>query len=83
MKQAKARNPPPGFPSCAATGWCWRGDHQQLPPTILSRKAEQEGFGYSLLEQIMKRDGDTVARRLDVQYRMNRQIMDFSSAEFY
>jgi predicted DNA helicase len=59
------------------------GDHQQLPPTILSRRAEQEGFGYSLLEQIMKRDGDTVARRLDVQYRMNRQIMDFSSAEFY
>ncbi|MBE2222032.1 MAG: AAA family ATPase, partial [Anaerolineae bacterium] len=59
------------------------GDHQQLPPTILSRQAEQEGFGVSLLEQIMKRDGAAVARRLDVQYRMNRQIMDFSANEFY
>ena len=59
------------------------GDHQQLPPTILSRQAEQQGFGFSLLEQIMKRDGADVARRLDVQYRMNTQIMGFSSAEFY
>ena len=59
------------------------GDHQQLPPTIISRQAEQQGFGFSLLEQIMKRDGPTVARRLDVQYRMNANIMGFSSAEFY
>lgn len=59
------------------------GDHQQLPPTILSRQAEQEGFGVTLLERLMKRDGDTIARRLDVQYRMHRQIMDFSAAAFY
>ncbi len=59
------------------------GDHQQLPPTILSRKAEEQGYGVSLLEQLMNRDGSLLARRLDVQYRMNSQIMDFSSAQFY
>ncbi len=59
------------------------GDHQQLPPTIISQKAEKEGFGISLMQQLMQRDGAQIARRLDVQYRMNRQIMDFSSAEFY
>lgn len=59
------------------------GDHQQLPPTILSQQAEREGFGVSMLERIMVRDGATVARRLDVQYRMHRDIMAFSSAEFY
>jgi len=59
------------------------GDHQQLPPTILSRTAERQGFGISLLERLARRDGNTIARRLDVQYRMNAEIMEFSSAEFY
>ncbi|MEZ4646093.1 MAG: AAA domain-containing protein [Chloroflexota bacterium] len=59
------------------------GDHQQLPPTIVSAQAETEGFGVSLLQQVMVRDGAKVARRLDVQYRMHAQIMDFSAAEFY
>ncbi|MBE2202497.1 MAG: AAA family ATPase [Anaerolinea sp.] len=59
------------------------GDHQQLPPTILSAEAKSEGFGASLLEQVMQRDGAQVARRLDVQYRMHAQIMGFSAAEFY
>jgi ATP-dependent RNA/DNA helicase IGHMBP2 len=59
------------------------GDHQQLPPTIVSRQAQAEGFGLSLLERLMRRDGARLARRLDVQYRMNEQIMAFSSAQFY
>ncbi len=59
------------------------GDHYQLPPTILSLQAEREGFGYSLLEQVVVRDGAQVARRLDVQYRMHSAIMTFSSNQFY
>ncbi len=59
------------------------GDHQQLPPTIVSPTAQAEGFGRSLLEQLAQRDGGHLARRLDVQYRMNQQIMAFSSAVFY
>ncbi len=59
------------------------GDHQQLPPTIVSRQAQEEGFGLSMLERLMRRDDEPLARRLDVQYRMNRHIMDFSSVTFY
>jgi superfamily I DNA and/or RNA helicase len=59
------------------------GDHQQLPPTIVSAQAQAQGFGVSLLERLMQRDGPHLARRLDVQYRMHREIMDFSSALFY
>jgi len=59
------------------------GDHQQLPPTIVSQQAQAEGFGLSLLERLMRRDGAHLACRLDVQYRMNRQIMAFSAAVFY
>ena len=59
------------------------GDHLQLPPTILSREAEDEGFGISLLEHLMVRDGDKISQQLTVQYRMNASIMGFSSAEFY
>ena len=59
------------------------GDHQQLPPTILSQQAAREGYGVSLLEQLMTRAGADISRRLDIQYRMHEQIMGFSSAEFY
>ena len=59
------------------------GDHQQLPPTILSQQAQREGYGVSLLEQLMTRAGADISRRLDIQYRMHEQIMGFSSAEFY
>lgn len=59
------------------------GDHQQLPPTILSPEAAQAGLGVTLLEQLMARDAEGLSRLLDVQYRMHEQIMGFSSAEFY
>lgn len=63
------------------------GDHQQLPPTVISRQAARAGFSISLLESVMGVDqingATSVARQLDVQYRMHAQIMAFSSAEFY
>ncbi|MDA0660070.1 MAG: AAA domain-containing protein [Planctomycetota bacterium] len=59
------------------------GDPFQLPPTIVSTAAAQEGFSCSLLERMMKMHGDTITRRLGVQYRMHEQIMEFSSREFY
>jgi hypothetical protein len=59
------------------------GDHRQLPPTVLSQKAEAEGFGISLFERVMDLYGPRVSRRLTVQYRMHRDIMEFSSHEFY
>jgi DNA polymerase III delta prime subunit len=59
------------------------GDHCQLPPTVISRTAADEGFDVSLLERIMQMTGGSVARQLTTQYRMNEKIMAFSSAEFY
>ncbi len=59
------------------------GDHQQLPPTVLSTQAAREGFAKSLMEREMELYGTEVSRMLTVQYRMHRKIMDFSSQEFY
>lgn len=59
------------------------GDHRQLPPTILSRQAEEEGLGRTLFEKWAERHGDRITDLLTVQYRMHRRIMDFSSERFY
>ena len=59
------------------------GDHRQLPPTILSTDAARDGFDISMMERAIDLYGDEVSRLLDVQYRMNDQIMRFSSQQFY
>ena len=59
------------------------GDHCQLPPTVVSREAANEGFATSLHERCVEAYGDLVTRRLDVQYRMHSDIMRFSSDSFY
>jgi predicted DNA helicase len=59
------------------------GDHQQLPPTVLSSEAARQGFAKSLMQRQMEQYGKRVSRMLKVQYRMHHQIMDFSSQQFY
>ena len=59
------------------------GDHQQLPPTVLSLEASQQGFAKSLMERQMELYGELISRMLTVQYRMHHQIMEFSSEQFY
>lgn len=59
------------------------GDHQQLPPTVISEAALRGGLAKSLFEQILDRYGPSVSRRLGVQYRMHRHIMGFSNDRFY
>ena len=59
------------------------GDHFQLPPTILSKEAAKEGYAVSLMQRLVEHFGETVTRRLTVQYRMHEQIMQFSSDKFY
>jgi len=61
------------------------GDHCQLPPTILSQEAATGGLGVSLMERLLQQANNptTLARQLDVQYRMHQQIMEFSSQTFY
>ena len=59
------------------------GDHCQLPPTVVSQKAAQQGFDVSLLERVNKLYREQVTTRLTKQYRMNSEIMQFSSDQFY
>ena len=59
------------------------GDHQQLPPTVLSKEAARQGFATSLMERLIELYNDSVSRMLTTQYRMNHKIMDFSSGQFY
>ncbi len=59
------------------------GDHQQLPPTVLSTEAARQGFSKSLMERQIELYGEEVSRMLTVQYRMHRDIMNFSSDQFY
>ena len=58
------------------------GDHQQLPPTVKSIAALKAGLGKTLMERIVENKPEVVTL-LKVQYRMNDQIMQFSSREFY
>ncbi|TWT81658.1 ATP-dependent RecD-like DNA helicase [Planctomycetes bacterium CA13] len=59
------------------------GDHCQLPPTVLSDEAAKAGMRDSLMQHLIQREGESIFRRLTVQYRMNEAIMDFSSDTFY
>ena len=58
------------------------GDHCQLPPTVKCQEAARGGLAHTLMQTIVKRKPEAVSL-LKVQYRMNEQIMQFSSEWFY
>lgn len=58
------------------------GDHCQLLPTVKSIMALKGGLGKTLMERIVENKPETVTL-LKMQYRMNEQIMKFSSEWFY
>jgi hypothetical protein len=58
------------------------GDHCQLPPTVKSIAALKAGLGTTLMQRIVTNKPEVVTL-LKVQYRMNEQIMRFSSDYFY
>lgn len=58
------------------------GDHCQLPPTIKSIAALRAGLGKTLMERIAENKPEVVTL-LRIQYRMNDEIMRFSSDWFY
>jgi len=57
------------------------GDHKQLPPTVISRRAEDGGLSRSLFERLI--DSGVPAHMLEIQYRMHPTIRDFPSGRFY
>ena len=58
------------------------GDHCQLPPTVKSIAALKAGLGITLMERIVEQHPEAVTL-LKIQYRMNDDIMRFSSNYFY
>ncbi len=58
------------------------GDHCQLPPTVKCQEAVRGGLAHTLMQTIVKRKPEAVSL-LKVQYRMNEEIMRFSSDWFY
>ena len=58
------------------------GDHCQLSPTIKSNEAAKNGLSETLLEKCIKLHPESVTL-LEEQYRMNENIMGYSSLVFY
>ncbi|CAH1800065.1 unnamed protein product [Owenia fusiformis] len=65
------------------------GDPEQLPVTVLSKKASDHKFGKSLFERLYRQFNDPQLAKdnpvlmLDTQYRMHRDINRFPSQHFY
>ncbi len=78
---AQALEPACWIPISKADRVVFAGDHFQLPPTIKSKTADQQGLGKTLFEKcIGKQD---VSVMLNTQYRMHENIMNFSNRKFY
>ena len=58
------------------------GDHCQLPPTIKCIEAMRGGLDETLMQKIVRNKPEAVSL-LKIQYRMNDEIMKFSSDWFY
>ena len=58
------------------------GDHCQLPPTIKCHEAMRGGLDKTLMQHIVQNKPEAVSL-LKIQYRMNDEIMKFSSDWFY
>ena len=58
------------------------GDHQQLPPTVKSLEAVKGGLADTLMQKLVELHPRCVTL-LTTQYRMNEDIMSFSSRWFY
>jgi ATP-dependent RNA/DNA helicase IGHMBP2 len=78
---AQALEPAAWIPIIKSGRVIFAGDHCQLPPTIKSYEAAKEGLEVTLFEKAIKRNKAEVM--LSEQYRMNEDIMNFSSRYFY
>ena len=57
------------------------GDHHQLPPTVISRRAEEDGLARSLFERLVALGAPSTM--LTTQYRMHPVIREWPSERFY
>ncbi len=79
---AQALEPACWIPILKADRVVLAGDHCQLPPTVKSSHRTSEGLYHTLFEKLVAQHPAHVSL-LDVQYRMNTQIMKYPSQTFY
>lgn len=78
---AQALEPATWIPILKAEKLVFAGDHFQLPPTVKSNFAAENGLNISLFEKFLHEKKQS--NLLNVQYRMHAEIMNFSSRIFY
>jgi len=61
--------------------WILAGDHQQLPPTVKAKEASE--LSISLFERFQAELPEDRINILTIQYRMHKEIMQFSNENFY
>jgi ATP-dependent RNA/DNA helicase IGHMBP2 len=79
---AQALEPACWIPMLRSHRIVFAGDHCQLPPTIKSAEAAKSGLAVTLFEKGIAKHPD-MSTLLQVQYRMNENIMEFPSKWFY
>lgn len=79
---AQALEPACWIPILKAKKIVLAGDHLQLPPTVKSSHKSTEGLYITLFEKLIQRYPQAVSL-LNVQYRMNAQIMKYPSQILY
>ena len=79
---AQALEPACWIPILKADRVVLAGDHHQLPPTVKSSQQSTNGLYHTLFEKLVTQHPAHVSL-LDVQYRMNTQIMGYPSRTFY
>lgn len=70
------------IPLCHGQKVVMVGDHRQLPPTVKNLEAAKKGLDNTLFERLAENYPE-IKYMLNVQYRMNEKIMNFSNEQFY
>jgi predicted DNA helicase len=78
---AQGLEPATWIPILKATRVVFAGDPFQLPPTVKSIEAAKRGLQITQIEKCIQRFHNV--NLLNVQYRMHKNIMNFSNAVFY
>lgn len=78
---AQALEPACWIPLLKASRVVMAGDPFQLPPTVKSLEARRAGLEVTLIEKCLQRVAGSCL--LNIQYRMNCEIMSFSNLWFY
>ena len=80
---SQATEPLSWVPLAMARKAVFAGDAMQLPPTIYSKQAAEEGLSTTLFDRLKDILPGSLQTLLRVQYRMHETIMGFSSEQFY